>query len=143
MQKLKAQSIKSELAERNTALYLPSISGLRAISILMVIIVHATIHGNFKIFKISKIAFTLKTILGNGNLGVNIFFVISGFLITYLLIEEEKTQGKISLRSFYLRRILRIFPAYYFLLLFYCSEIRSDSNKFLFLAHSPYVHEVF
>ena len=49
----------------------------------------------------------------NGDLGVRIFFVISGFLITYLLIEEHRKTGSISLRNFYIRRALRIFPVYY------------------------------
>ena len=55
----------------------------------------------------------------DGALGVNIFFVISGFLITSLLIKEENSTGKISLKNFYIRRSLRIFPAYFFLLLVY------------------------
>ena len=48
-----------------------------------------------------------------GNLGVRIFFVISGFIITWLLLEEEKSSGAVSLKNFYIRRIARIFPAYY------------------------------
>jgi len=55
----------------------------------------------------------------NGRFGVNIFFVISGFIITTLLLQEEKRAGEISLRNFYIRRTLRIFPAYYFLLFVY------------------------
>ncbi|MDQ6888389.1 MAG: acyltransferase, partial [Gemmatimonadota bacterium] len=47
------------------------------------------------------------------NLGVRVFFVISGFLITGLLMGENRKSGTISLRRFYLRRTLRIFPAYY------------------------------
>jgi peptidoglycan/LPS O-acetylase OafA/YrhL len=57
--------------------------------------------------------------LRDGQLGVNIFFVISGFLITALLLREEENTGRISVRNFYIRRTLRIFPAYYFLLSFY------------------------
>lgn len=48
-----------------------------------------------------------------GNLGVRVFFVISGFLITHLLIQESRANGRISLRGFYLRRTYRIFPAFY------------------------------
>ena len=59
------------------------------------------------------------SILADGNFGVNVFFVISGFLITTLLIAEENKTGAISLKNFYLRRIFRIFPAYYFVLLVY------------------------
>lgn len=54
-----------------------------------------------------------KLLFGNGQLGVNIFFVISGFLITTLLVREWDQSGTISLRGFYQRRIARIFPAAY------------------------------
>ena len=48
-----------------------------------------------------------------GDLGVSAFFVLSGFLITWLLLKEYRDTGTISLRRFYTRRMLRIFPAYY------------------------------
>src|SRR5436190_7094955 len=48
-----------------------------------------------------------------GNLGVRVFFVISGLLITYLLLLEADRRGRVSLRSFYTRRVLRIFPVYF------------------------------
>ena len=48
-----------------------------------------------------------------GGIGVSIFFVISGFLITFLMISEEKVNGRVNLFFFYLRRILRIWPLYY------------------------------
>jgi peptidoglycan/LPS O-acetylase OafA/YrhL len=49
----------------------------------------------------------------NGGTGVLVFFVLSGFLITWLLLKEEERFGTISLKLFYLRRTLRIFPAFY------------------------------
>lgn len=49
----------------------------------------------------------------NGNRGVSVFFVISGFLITSLLLQEEQLRGKISLRDFYIRRIFRILPPFW------------------------------
>jgi peptidoglycan/LPS O-acetylase OafA/YrhL len=48
-----------------------------------------------------------------GGHGVIVFFVLSGFLITWLLLEEQKSTGTVSLRGFYRRRALRIFPAFY------------------------------
>lgn len=54
----------------------------------------------------------------DGDVGVSFFFVLSGFLITYLLIKEKEFTGKIHLREFYIRRILRIWPLYYFTVLF-------------------------
>src|SRR5262249_5138063 len=52
------------------------------------------------------------TYVVNGPLGVTIFFVLSGFLITFLLVSEEIARGAISLRAFYARRALRILPVY-------------------------------
>ncbi len=57
---------------------------------------------------------TFDTNLVNGGLGVMMFFVLSGFLITWLLLIEGDKNGKISLTKFYMRRTLRIFPAFYF-----------------------------
>lgn len=48
-----------------------------------------------------------------GRLGVALFFVLSGFLITYLLLAEKQKTGKIAIRKFYIRRILRIWPLYF------------------------------
>jgi len=84
-----------------------SLDGIRAFSILLVLIGHA-LHGKVDI----------KEYLGDiGNLGVRIFFAISGFLITTLLLKELNSSGSISLKNFYIRRSLRIFPAYIFLLI--------------------------
>ncbi|MES2828483.1 MAG: acyltransferase [Bacteroidota bacterium] len=96
--------------------HIPSLNGLRAISILMVIFSHFHMHGFLSQNPILK---SISTICFNGPLGVHIFFTISGYLITTLLIREETHLGKISLKSFYFRRTVRIFPAYYFLLLVY------------------------
>lgn len=52
-----------------------------------------------------------------GGLGVYFFFVLSGFLITYLLLVEKENFGKISIKQFYIRRVLRIWPLYYFILI--------------------------
>ena len=49
----------------------------------------------------------------HGTLGVQVFFVISGYLITTLLVSERAATGSISLRLFYVRRTLRIFPPFY------------------------------
>ncbi len=98
----------------------PSINGLRAFSVILVVISHLSLQ--FDIFE-KLIAFKwirpMTSFLRDGQLGVNIFFVISGFLITSRLLQEEKNYGSISLKNFFIRRVLRIFPAYYFLLLIY------------------------
>lgn len=90
---------------------IPSLDGLRALSIVLVIISHLAGTGNFPLTKQAGDLFDL------GALGVRVFFIISGFLITGLLLHEINKTGSISLRRFYFRRTFRIFPAYYFFLL--------------------------
>jgi peptidoglycan/LPS O-acetylase OafA/YrhL len=85
---------------------IPGLDGLRAISICLVLCAHLTGTANFP-----KI---LQPLSHLGELGVHSFFVISGFLITSLLLKEQRKTGRISLMNFYQRRIFRIFPALYF-----------------------------
>jgi peptidoglycan/LPS O-acetylase OafA/YrhL len=85
--------------------YHPEIDGLRAISVGAVIIYHAQI-------KISE-----YYLLKGGFLGVDIFFVISGYLITSIILKELLTTGKFSFLNFYKRRIRRILPALLFVIL--------------------------
>ncbi len=85
--------------------YKPEIDGLRALAIVSVVIYHA---------EITLYDFTL---LQGGYLGVDIFFVISGFIISTLLLREFKLQNKISIIFFYERRLRRIFPALVFTLI--------------------------
>src|SRR6476659_7374830 len=95
---------------------LPSLNGLRAISILLVIASHYVMYY----FNVNHVPLDDTLVSFNlGHLGVNVFFVISGFLITSLLLREEEVAGNISLKNFYARRTIRIFPAYYFVLIVY------------------------
>jgi peptidoglycan/LPS O-acetylase OafA/YrhL len=82
---------------------IPSLDGLRTVSITLVIASHVALNFGTAAYNI-------------GDLGVRVFFVISGFLITGLLIAESEKSGRIDLLQFYFRRTLRIFPPYYFLL---------------------------
>ncbi|HEX3720918.1 MAG TPA: acyltransferase [Verrucomicrobiae bacterium] len=88
-------------------------NGLRAISILLVISCHANICYQFVGSK------SPLSLCADGRFGVGVFFVISGFLITTLLLREEEENGRISIKKFYLRRAFRILPAYYAVLLAY------------------------
>ena len=101
--------------------YIVSINGLRAISVLLVVMQHVSMMGYSILndIKENKYLSILLGILMDGQLGVNTFFVISGFLITYLLLIEERKTSKINIKNFYIRRFFRIFPAYYFLLFIY------------------------
>lgn len=100
---------------------LPSLDGLRAVSIIGVLYSHLSITPNFSFTNNSIVHFLLSFIAGDN--GVNIFFVISGFLITSLLLAEELKTGTISLKGFYIRRVFRILPVYFSFLLvvFVCS----------------------
>ncbi|MBN8703025.1 MAG: acyltransferase [Bacteroidetes bacterium] len=99
-------------------LYFENLDGLKFLCFLSVFFFHS-FHTEFIILKNSPIySFIKKDIFGNGNIGVNFFFVISGFLITFLLIEEKKLNGQISINKFWLRRILRIWPLFYFCVFF-------------------------
>lgn len=85
---------------------LPGLDGLRCLAILPVLWHHATPR-------------LLPGVLGKGAVGVDLFFALSGFLITTLLLRERRANGAIKLGAFYARRSLRIFPLYYVVLLFY------------------------
>jgi peptidoglycan/LPS O-acetylase OafA/YrhL len=88
---------------------LPSLDGLRALSIGLVVIGHemATIP------QLPSWLNTVAPVLSNAGLGVSFFFVISGYLITHLLLRELTATGTISFYNFYVRRVTRIFPAFY------------------------------
>jgi peptidoglycan/LPS O-acetylase OafA/YrhL len=79
-----------------------SLDGLRCLSIVAVVWHHVAGHWLSGVHLMSV-----------GYLGVDFFFVISGFLITTLLLREKEKYGRISLKNFYMRRSLRIFPLYY------------------------------
>lgn len=92
--------------------YVPGLDGLRALAVLAVIVYHAN-----------------REWLGGGFLGVEVFFVISGYLITLLLIAERERVGTVSLGNFWLRRARRLLPALFTLLIgtiTYCALFDSD-----------------
>lgn len=88
--------------KRSSALltYMPSLDGIRALSVLAVVVYHAN-----------------KSWLPGGFLGVEVFFVISGYLITLLLLAESESNGSISLKQFWIRRARRLLPALWVLVL--------------------------
>jgi peptidoglycan/LPS O-acetylase OafA/YrhL len=79
---------------------------------------------------------------GRGFLGVDFFFVISGFLVVTLLLRERQREGAISLRQFYMRRALRIFPIYYAMLAavtaYYLLRKPHDPQTGVFVKELPY-----
>lgn len=91
-------------------LYFPNLNGLRFIAACFVIINHVEQLKVFYKIGSGVVSQFAKMI---GKLGVMLFFVLSGFLITYLLLSEENSTGKIHTRKFYIRRFLRIAPLYF------------------------------
>lgn len=94
---------------QNKSVYFPNLNGIRFIAAALVIFHH--IDQYLPYFGYSE--WHLKTMEIVGRLGVILFFVLSGFLITYLLLAEEESFKKISVKNFYIRRILRIWPLYF------------------------------
>src|SRR5262245_29415417 len=93
--------------------YLPGLDGMRALAVIAVMVYHAN-----------------SAWLPGGFLGVEVFFVISGYLITLLLIGEQERNGRLSLKGFYLRRARRLLPALFTLLLgitLYTTIFRRDA----------------
>lgn len=88
---------------------IPSLDGLRALSIAIVVLSHTRSLLPPPVANSGP----FRYVIGGGIHGVQVFFVISGYLITMLLVREFDRTGDISLRRFYARRILRIFPAFY------------------------------
>jgi peptidoglycan/LPS O-acetylase OafA/YrhL len=92
---------------------LPNLDSVRAIAALIVVFSHIELQKQE--LGLANIRPVVKYF---GSIGVTIFFVLSGFLITYLLFKEHTSKSKINITGFYFRRILRIWPLYFMVLLF-------------------------
>ena len=111
----------------------PALDGLRGVAVLLVVLAHASqkrlLAENFKF---------------SGELGVIVFFVLSGFLITHLLLEERTRTGQISLSKFYVRRALRIWPLYFAVLGVYVFVLPlfldPDNHRSIYEADSLHDH---
>src|SRR5436853_3803242 len=94
--------------------YFKNLDGLRAIAALSVILFHT---GWWFTYPDTSFYRSLRFLLvfggEGGHLGVKFFFVLSGFLITYLMYSEQERHGKLNVGYFYVRRVLRIWPLYY------------------------------
>jgi peptidoglycan/LPS O-acetylase OafA/YrhL len=90
-----------DVPEGRSLTYRPALDGLRAVAVLAVMVQHAGV----------KLPWEDHEALPGGFLGVDVFFVISGFLITSLLLAEHRERGRIDLPRFWLRRARRLLPA--------------------------------
>jgi peptidoglycan/LPS O-acetylase OafA/YrhL len=93
--------------------YIPTLDGMRGVCVLAVMVHHLNLPGTYM-----------------GSLGVDAFFVLSGFLITALLVQEHTDTGRINLKQFYLRRALRLLPALYGLIIAACLLIMTLGEPF-------------
>lgn len=119
------------------------LNGIRAICALAVVISHSSLS-------LSLIGIATGAIFGLAAYGVTAFFALSGFLITYLLMEEKSTFGDISVKKFYIRRILRIWPLYFGymaiaivvnILVFKITDFSSIGYYILFFPNIPFSYE--
>lgn len=97
--------------------FFPNLDGLRFVCFFMVFLFHInkSVTEHYLAHNVEVPAFfkIFSLLFKNGNLGVNFFFVLSGFLITFLLIKEKEYTGRIHVGNFYVRRLLRIWPLFY------------------------------
>jgi peptidoglycan/LPS O-acetylase OafA/YrhL len=109
------------------------IDGIRALSIILVLVYHT-----FLVYDIANHNETVASIMAhlggvwtwawNGDKGVDVFFVMSGFLISGILLGQYSKEGHLNLKNFYIRRYLRLTPAYYFMLTVYWLLSANNSN---------------
>ena len=101
-------------AAKQPRFYRPELDGLRFYAFLGVFVCH-TLPNEATFYSILHLPmpWIWSAVVRSGAAGVDLFFVLSAFLITSLLLRERQDTGKISLRLFYIRRILRIWPLYF------------------------------
>lgn len=114
-------------------IFFPNLNGLRFLGALMVFIFHVfslgkEIWGSFAETDWFKL---LLKVTEKGHHGVGLFFTLSGFLLTYLLLDEAKRNQLINVKNFLFRRILRIWPLYFLIVIF----------GFLLFPHLPFGQE--
>ncbi len=108
------QNQRNEISTSPARTYFPGLHALRFFAAMLVILGHIPVNQ----LAVGLPAHGFWPIFTRGADGVNFFFTLSGFLITYLLLEERGSKGQISLSRFYLRRTLRIWPLYFLIVSF-------------------------
>jgi peptidoglycan/LPS O-acetylase OafA/YrhL len=104
----------ASFASFDSARYFPALDGLRAVSVFMVMCNHTRAQVPAWV---------------HGFVGVDVFFVLSGFLITTLLLRERNQYGSVSVTSFYIRRFFRIVPIYFLTILLYFVSIWATHDR--------------
>ncbi len=98
--------------------YFENLDAMRFILAIMVLLGHSMFDVTLNKLFDNQYYHDFTHGISNGSQAVSFFFVLSGFLITYLLIQEKEKKGTINIKYFYIRRILRIWPVYFFVILF-------------------------
>jgi peptidoglycan/LPS O-acetylase OafA/YrhL len=105
-------------------IYFKNLDVLRFMAAYMIVLLHCFFgwkaffgHPSFIASSSPQLLNKIETIVHNFSLGVDIFFIVSGFLITYLLLSEKEKTGKVDIVKFYIRRAFRIWPLYFLIIL--------------------------
>jgi peptidoglycan/LPS O-acetylase OafA/YrhL len=131
---------------RKEKIFFPNLDGLRFFSFFSVYVFHIFLLLFDKYHRSGWSYGLVRFLFQNGEIGVNFFFVLSGFLITYLLVEEKRFTGKIHIGKFYVRRILRIWPLFYLVVLvgfLVYPIVKGQMGAELFQAAHPVMYLVF
>ncbi len=113
---------------KDQKLFFPNLDGLRFIAFFMVFAWHA-LKTPFDMLHIANpVIHQIFYLFLNGKTGVSIFFVLSGFLITYLVLAEIAVNGSLNVERFYIRRSLRIWPLYFLILFLVFGVMRALMN---------------
>lgn len=105
---------------KEASFYRPELDALRFFAFFAVYLAHSLSHepGDYTRYHLPQLAGDLMAAIAtSGRFGGQLFFLLSGYLITSLLLRERWVTGHVSLRAFYIRRMLRIWPLYFFVLL--------------------------
>lgn len=128
------------IVQENHTKYIAGLDALRAFSVMLVLANHI---GSYEILPDTDFWKLNFWQLISGETGVNVFFVISGFLITYLLLKEYQATGTIAIRYFIIRRFLRLMPPLIIMLFVYLILVGFNQlsfNIFAFFASLFYVY---
>ena len=131
------------MSEKKQKIFFNGLNELRALAALAVVVHHVEFlklkNGYSSLVNINKLSYFISKLGANA---VDIFFVISGFLITYLLLKEKENNfGKIALKQFYARRVLRIWPLYYLIVIVSIFIVPVINNSFEIFSSVSYYHE--
>lgn len=134
------------MEQKKPKVYFENLDGLRTLAFLIVFFSHSIIYFVQSLGREHPLLGRFLMIFCFGENGISIFFVLSGFLITYLLLLEKKQKGKINIGFFYIRRILRIWPLYYviiFIALVIYPLYRTYIGKPVYHPYHPYFYWIF